>query len=458
MRPAPLLVLAALLLLSGCENRTPPPSPSPGPGNGESITGRERLGWDQQASSAAELAAFRYAIYVDGVRFESTGVSCGTTAGAAGFTCSGQLPPMSAGTHTLELATFTVDGGVRESARSSPLRVFVTGVTPSEVTGRGWIDGVAGETVDGVTLHVDRLLDGFLQPSDAAFAPDGRLFVAERAGRILILAGNPAQVATALLLDDLPPDGGLLAIALHPEFVTRRTAYVLSTSLSSRNLRVFRLARYRELAGVMAQRAILLETPAPADASAAMRFGPDGMLYVAFGSGSVNPAPGTDMGKVLRLNPDGTAPRDRRSASPVISSGHVAPSGLAWRAGSAWLWLADGTGRGQEWLAGVSAIEEVPPVIWPLPPAEPSSSLAYYGGDLIPEFRGDLLLGSIDARQILRVRFAADDPARVVSTEPLLRDQVGAIRVVLSGPDGAIYFLTDQSLGRIRPGPEIERR
>lgn len=436
------------ILAAGCESRTTPPPPVPGPGGGESITGRERFGWDQPSASAAEVASLGYAVYVDGARFVVTGVTCGATATAAGFACSGALPSMSPGAHTLELAAFSAVG---ESVRSAPLRVVVTGLTPSGLPGEDWLTGAAGGTVDGVELHVDRLLDGFVQPADAAFTPDGRLLVAERGGRILVVRGNPLQATTGLVLNDLAPGGGLLALALDPEFRSSRRVFVLSTSLSARGLRVFRVARYRELAGILAQRAILLETPAPADASAAMRFGPDGMLYVAFGSGSVTPHPSTDMGKVLRLRPDGTAPRDRRLASPVVSSGHVAPAGLAWGAGSHWLWMADGTRRGQEWLAGLSTTEDVPPVIWALPPAEPSSSLAVYGGDLVPEFRGDLLVASIEARQILRVRFATDDPARVVSTEPLLRDQVGAIRVVLTGSDGAIYFLTDRSLARLWP-------
>ena len=79
-RVLPLLLLA---LLVGCESNTPPPSPSPGPDpGGETITGRERIGWDQSAANPAELATYRYAIYVDGTRSELPDITCGTTAGA----------------------------------------------------------------------------------------------------------------------------------------------------------------------------------------------------------------------------------------------------------------------------------------------------------------------------------------------------------------------------------------
>lgn len=456
MRPA--LLLLALLLAAGCENGgSNPPSPtppSPGPG-GESITGRERLGWDQQAASAAQLATFRYAIYVDGARSEMTGVACDSTPGPSGFACSGQLPPMSNGAHTLELAAFNADG---ESGRSGQLRVIVTGVTPGGQDGGTWTSGPAGETSDGLPLYVERLLDGFSQPSDAAFTPDGRLLVAERAGRLRVAGGRPIRVTTGLELTDLPPDGGILAIALDPDYASTRAVFVLSNSFSNRRLRVFRVSRYREVAGILAQRAVLLEAPAPADASAAMRFGPDGKLYVAFGAGSARPHPSTDMGKLLRLEPDGTTPRDRRTPSPVVSAGHVAPAGLAWRGSSPWTWMADGTGSGEEWMTGVSTIEDVPPVVWPLPPTERASSLTGYGGDIMPGLRGDLLVASADARQILRLRFDPGDPSRIVSSEALLRDRVGPVRVVLEGPDGALYFLTDTALGRLTAGETGDRR
>lgn len=458
MRLASLLL--AIVVVAGCDGGSQPPQQNPpppptGPGSGgESITGRERLGWDQQAPSAAELSSYRYAIYVDGNRSELSGVTCGTDPGAAGYPCSGNLPPMSNGSHTLELAAFNAAG---ESARSAPLRVTVTGLSPGAQSGGEWITGPAGDTTDGVRLHAERLLDGFSEPVDAAFTPDGRLIVAERAGRIRVIASQPLRVTTGLELTNLPPDGGLIAVAFAPDYASSRAVFVLAAATSNRGRRVFQVARYREVGGFLAQRAVLLEAPAPSDAGAAMRFGPDGMLYVAFGSGSVTPHPSTDMGKLLRLRPDGTTPRDRRIPSPVVSSGHVAPAGLTWRAGSTWTWMADGNG-GNEWIAGVNALEDVPPVVWPMPPSERASSIAAYRGELLPSLRGDLLVASAEARHILRLRFDPADPTRIVSSEALLRDHVGPVRVVLEGPDGAVYFLTDKSLGRLTGVAEAERR
>ena len=99
-------------------------SPPTSPGNGETITGNERFGWDQPAADAGELATFRYALYVNDARSEAADVSCDAAASGGRFPCTSRLPSLAAGTHTLQVAAFVIDGGVvRESARSAGVRV-----------------------------------------------------------------------------------------------------------------------------------------------------------------------------------------------------------------------------------------------------------------------------------------------------------------------------------------------
>jgi hypothetical protein len=116
----------ALLVLCACGGTAPQPPIVTPPAGTETINGSERIGWDQRAGDAAELAAIRYAIYVDGNRSELSGVTCAAAATATGYACSGRLPAMSAGTHTLEIVSFVQDGGTFESARSAALRVSVS--------------------------------------------------------------------------------------------------------------------------------------------------------------------------------------------------------------------------------------------------------------------------------------------------------------------------------------------
>jgi hypothetical protein len=192
-------ILITLLAAGACGSSAPPaPSPGPGGGTGGSITGRERIGWDQPADSQSEVATFQYAIYVDGTRSIVSETSCSSTAGPNGFACSGRLPPMSNGSHTLALATFIdADGEIIEGSRSASISVTVSALTAPAAD---W-PGTQTETLaDGVPLRIDRIAEGFNRPTDAAFLPDGRLLIAERTGRIRLVDGGRVQDRDALVL------------------------------------------------------------------------------------------------------------------------------------------------------------------------------------------------------------------------------------------------------------------
>src|SRR5215213_2608515 len=122
-------IVITLFAATACGSSPPPaPSPGPGTGNAQSITGRERIGWSQDASSVSELATFQYAIYVDGARSVMADASCSSTASSDGYACSGKLPAMSNGSHALELATFfnAGEGDIVEGSRSPALAVMVS--------------------------------------------------------------------------------------------------------------------------------------------------------------------------------------------------------------------------------------------------------------------------------------------------------------------------------------------
>jgi hypothetical protein len=111
--------MVASLLPAACGG-----SPQTPGGGTETITGAERFGWDQPAADAGELASFRYALYLDDVRGEAADVACATAQSAAGFPCTARMPAMTPGVHSLQVASFVIDGGaVRESPRSAAVQV-----------------------------------------------------------------------------------------------------------------------------------------------------------------------------------------------------------------------------------------------------------------------------------------------------------------------------------------------
>jgi glucose/arabinose dehydrogenase len=452
MRDLCLGVLLTLVAVAGCGGSAAPPTPGPpGSGGGESITGRERIGWDQQASDAAELATFQYAIYADSARSVLAEVSCSGPATAAGFACSGRLPPLSPGAHTLELAAFVVeDGGVIESARSSSLRVTVVASSAPPTTD-DWNSGHVETTADGIALRTEKLISGLSEPIDAAFAPDGRLFIAERSGRVRLVDRDRPEPVDALTLDAEEDDGRdrVLSIAIDPDFARTQFVFIVQTAPSSSGA-VFRLARYRELRGRLAERAILLETGSTdaAQAAAVLRFSRDGKLYLA-----LDDRGGT--GRLLRLNVDGTMPRDQAGTTPSIAAGIRLPRGMGWDPRSGMLWIADDDGGNAGHLSAVAT--SGPPVRALVRGrqalGQAAGSLAFYSSDVVPALKHDAFIASPTGRHLLRLRFADRDPTRISSAEPLLQDRVGAIRVVTIGPDGAIYFCTDDALGRLVANP-----
>ncbi len=452
MRPAAAVLVAAFAVaLSACEKK-PPPTPTPGPDGVETIRGTERLGWDQRAGDAAELATFRYAIYVDGARSELADASCGSSAGANGFACSGRLPSLTPGQHTLELAAFIVDGGnTLESSRSAPLRVTVTSVLAGARAG-SLRAGNAGTTSDGVPLRLDVVLQDLDEPSDIAFAPDGRLFVAERDAvvRVVDLRRGTQSASTIERGADGDRPVEILALALDRDF--ERTGHVFA-ALAERvpadggpTRDGFAIVRYREVNGRLGERMVLLNgVPARADrAAAALGIGPDGRLYVALDDGgdARSPDDGASLnGKLLRLNRDGTTPDDQPAGTAVAFKGYRSPRALDWGPGDV-LWIADGAPRTPERLragAGVS---------YALAPNTDPSDALFYRGEMFASFRGNLLVAAEGGSHLLRVRLDPRSPTRVIASERLL-EGVGPIRAVAAGPDGAIYIATQSSIGRI---------
>jgi hypothetical protein len=158
------LVLASLLV--ACASACDKGESSPPPG---SVTGRERLGWDQQTPHADELREYSWALYLDGVPVVLTNATCGALSGEGpSAACVSPLPPLQQGERTLELATrITAGGSVLESARSAPLVVTVAGSGTAFATAvLSAADGLYFATGNGGTDANGRPIDAIFRASD----------------------------------------------------------------------------------------------------------------------------------------------------------------------------------------------------------------------------------------------------------------------------------------------------
>lgn len=446
-RVAALVALSSALTCSArCGDPSPPPTPSPSPGAGEPITGRERLGWTQRAQDAAELATFDYAIYVDGARQVLAGETC--SADAAAFACSAPLPPLTAGSHSIALAAFiAIDGGILESPRSAPLQVTVAAAVSAAAA-----EAVAAETalaVDGVRVRTAIVARGLEDPIDLALTPDGRVFVAERRGTITVVSplGPPERVS------GLPPGDAdsLESVAIHPEFARTRFVFGVYRTPAS-----FLVVRLRYAGGTFGEAAVVREIrTATAQAGAVARFGPDGKLYLAIGAGTDPRAPqdpASALGKILRLDEDGSTPRDNPGGSPMFSSGHRDPRGLVWDPRTLTMWAVEADDAGDE----LNAIAAGRNYGWPLargggsyPGATPAvftwePGTHVTGASIVPPsaaepFGDTLLVAARGAQDLFRV--VIDSRGRVIANDRMLDGRFGRIGQVAAGAD-TIYLTT----------------
>jgi glucose/arabinose dehydrogenase len=460
-------VLAWALIVCGCGGS---PTPSPGEGGGTApipVQPSSRLGWDQQAADIAELNDLRFVIYIDNTRTELAGASCSTTAGGAGYPCTAPLPPMSAGQHTLELASYLVAGSVIESARSAPLTIRLSGSTgiTAVTTPHAAPDAALSvrsprtpsrelTTPDGARLQVD-VVTAAEMPSAMAVADDGTVLLGY-ADRIRVVHNR--EVIGDEALQGHESAGGsassaILDLALDREFTRNHLVYVLQ--ILPGESPTFRLSRFREAGGRLGERAVLLDRVPAArpDAAGSVTVGADDRLYIGFDDAD-NPTEaqraGSYNGKVLRLNADGTTPGDEPAANPVYASGFRAPGSLSWDALSASLWVADRKNGELRRLRRVSGGRRTE-VAYTLPESEKPASIAMYHSDRIPDWRGDLLVVPAGQQDYLIRARPTRDETTLTGTGHLTIPGGAPVRLVESAADGAIYVATEREVLRLTP-------
>ncbi|MGE0393160.1 MAG: PQQ-dependent sugar dehydrogenase [Vicinamibacterales bacterium] len=320
---------------------------------------------------------------------------------------------------------------------------------------------------DGVRFRVETIATNLQIPWSLNFAPDGRLFVTERPGRVRILAPGSA-FTTALTLDDVytESEAGLLGLALDPDFAATRLVYLYYTARTASGP-VNRIVRYREAGGVLGEAAVLLDgIPGhPIHDGGRLRFGPDGYLYATTGDAAVT-GRSQDLaslaGKILRIARDGSTPRDNPYSSPLFSLGHRNPQGLDWHPVTGALYADEhgetgndevnlieaGANYGWPTIQGAATRPDMrTPLTFYSPSVAPSGS-SFYRGTRLPGFTNDLFVAALRGTRLLRLKVSG---AQVPSQEALLTGTFGRLRDVVSAPDGYLYFCTNNRDGRGSP-------
>ena len=330
-------------------------------------------------------------------------------------------------------------------------------------------------------LRVEIVASGLEHPWGLAFLPEGGMLVTERPGRLRLVrdgavvpepvAGLPAIAAHG--------QGGLLDVALHPGFADNRWVYFsysaagdgggIGTEVARARLREHRLEDLEVLFRLRPK------TGAGRHFGSRLVFDGEGHLYITLGDRGDRPrAQRLDdhAGSIIRLHDDGTVPADnpftdRPDALPGIwSYGHRNIQGADRHPGTGQLWIHEhGPQGGDE----VNVVEKGANYGWPVitygvnyvlgtpigegthkpgmkqpihywDPSIAPSGMAFYTGDAFPRWQGDLLVGALKDRMLVRLEL---DGREVVHEERMLQGALGRIRDVRVGPDGAVYLLTD---------------
>jgi glucose/arabinose dehydrogenase len=364
------------------------------------------------------------------------------------------------------------------------------------------------DTAEQHKIRVVVVARGLVHPFSLAFLPNGDALVTERGTKLRIVRNATGAGGAQAALDPepiaglpaFPPfrTGGLQEVALHPKFASNQLVYftynkagAVGQSPNQRQSAVT-LARGRLDGKSLTNVEELFSGDWNNGASGSrLAFGRDGMIYMTTGAPFDEKAQRTDTvyGKVLRLTEDGKAPRDnpfvgKAGARPeVFSMGHRDQLGLTIHEPTGTVLAAEHGPNGGDEINVIQAggnygwpkfsfgrtyegprISEVPlgpgieqPLVLWIPSIAPTG-LAFYTGDRIPAWKGNLFVGSARRGEVPRTggleRVVMNDKLEELRRESLLTDLHQRIRDVRQGPDGLIYVITDEDDGallRIEP-------
>ena len=335
-------------------------------------------------------------------------------------------------------------------------------------------------------FHLVKVTEGLEHPWGLAFLPDGRMLVTERPGRLRIvddgwLVPEPVAGVPEVWADG---QGGMLDVALHPDFAENGLVYLSYSSPSDDGDDAATAVARGRLANGRLEDVEEIYVAPPRD-DGGRHFGSrlvfaDGYLFVTAGDrGDADRAQdlGDPAGSIIRLHDDGSVPGDnpfvgRKGARPELYSiGHRNPQGMAREASTGRIYAIEHGPKGGDELnlieAGVNygwpvitygksymgfKIGEgthkegmAQPVHYWVPSISPSG-LMIYDGDRFPGWRGSFFAGALSGELLVRLEVAG---SKATVEERLLEDLEERIRDVRQGPDGLIYLLTDHPDGML---------
>ncbi len=341
-------------------------------------------------------------------------------------------------------------------------------------------------------VDVKTVAEGLVHPWGLQFLPDGRMLVTERPGRLRVVTreGKISEPIAGVPGVDARGQGGLLDVRLAPDYPQSSIIFLSFSEpreggKNSTSVARGKLAFDGDVGRIEGLSFIFRQEPA-ADSTAhfgsRLVFARDGTLFITTGDRYILRAeaqnPANHVGKVVRINPNGTIPEGRETketkekwAPEVWSLGHRNIQGAAIHPATGKLWTVEHGARGGDelnipeagknygWpvisygvdysgakLGEGTAKEGLEQPVYYWDPSIAVSNLAFHTGDGFPQWKDNLFVGGLEGTQIARLVL---DGTQVTAEEKLLVDQGERIRDVRQGSDGALYVLTDGNNGKV---------
>ncbi|MGV0034341.1 MAG: PQQ-dependent sugar dehydrogenase [Candidatus Azotimanducaceae bacterium WSBS_2022_MAG_OTU7] len=341
-------------------------------------------------------------------------------------------------------------------------------------------------TTTNAGYKIETVAENLNFPWSIDFLPDGSYLVALRVGEVRRVSnsGEVSEPLTGLPASFVESQGGYFDVVLDPQFETNQIVY-LSFAHGSSESNGTRIVR-GELAATSIENLETIFTvhplkDTPVHYGGKMQFLEDGTLLLTTGDGFEYREAAQDsfsqLGKIIRINSDGSVPADNPFADgekgdpKVWSYGHRNPQGLVLDQATGTVYMHEHGARGGDELNSiqpaknygwpavtkgihysgeyVSPLKSAPGVEEPLTFWTPSiapSGLTIYNGTEFPDWQGDLFIGALLDQEVRRLSI---ESGKVVGEEPVFTEIDARIRDVRSGPDGFLYILTDSESGKL---------
>jgi aldose sugar dehydrogenase len=382
------------------------------------------------------------------------------------------------------LGSSLIVGGIGACAIASNVS---TPVPPSQSTPTQPIAAAVGFRQTVVLRDLER-------PWSMAWLPDGAMLITEKVGRLRLVQDGKLQPEPIAGLPEVfsGGQGGLMDVSLHPQFATNRLIYLTYAHGNNAANRT-RVARAKFDGKALTDLKVIFEVAQTK--SDGQHFGSriawlaDGTMLIAIGDGG-NPPTELDgklirfqaqnrrshLGKILRLKDDGSVPQDNPLVGQkdvdikIWSYGHRNIQGLVVEPKTQRIWASEHGSKGGDELNAITAGQNYgwplvthseeytggeispdrsrpgmadPKVVWT--PAIAPSGLAFYDGDRLSAWRGDLFAGGLVGKQVRRIDL--DEAGQVMGEEKIAIGQ--RVRDIRQSPDGLLYILTDETNGQL---------